>query len=186
MNERSLMGKNMRRSPQKIEDIEKQIADAALHLGVNPNGYSIRELAQKAQVAVGTIYRAIPNKNRLEQLLEERAEDVFCEYVLAPIPARLDMKGRFALVFDRLTDFITKEPEIAEFLATHGFKDDSKFKKSINLFIEEAAASGEIDIKLKPIALSLIWGPISSLLQYKGDTETANLLKDGIWAALQS
>ncbi|WP_240006596.1 TetR/AcrR family transcriptional regulator [Pseudaquidulcibacter saccharophilus] len=176
----------MRRSPQKVEDIEKQIADAALRLGNNIDGYSIQELAKKAELAVGTIYRVLPNKQQLDKLLEERCEEVFCKFILAPIPARLDMKGRFALVFDRLTDFIEQEPEVAEYLATHGFKDDSKFKTAITAFIDEAAVSGDIDIKLKPIALSLIWGPIASLLQCRGDKESAKILKESVWAALKS
>jgi AcrR family transcriptional regulator len=176
----------MRRSPQNIDDIKTQIAQAALRIGPNLDGFSVQELAQSANVAIGTIYRVLPTKAELKTIVNEYVEQSFNRHIFAPIRAKYDLKARFELVFARLIEYIELNKHEANYLAMYGIANDAQFKKAIYAFIDEASSIGVIDKALRPIAMSLIWGPILSLLQTKAQGINHELLCQSVWAALKA
>lgn len=154
----------MRRSPQPIENIEKQIAQAAINLGPNLSDFSVQDLAKEAKIAIGTIYRVLPNRNSLKEIVQARAESMFDAVVLAAIPAKLSPQERFNHVMVRIMDFAKGNSKAAEYLAFNGFSTNSNFRRSILGFIKEFVPMDFDEATMEKMGFSLIWGPISTLL----------------------
>lgn len=177
----------MRRSPQSVEEIQIQIALAAIKLGPNLESFSVQDLANEAGLAIGTIYRVMPNKDELKQLVKNYAQNEFDKIILIPIRATLDLKGRFETVFERIIDFAIKNPKMAQFLAINGFDENSNFNKAINAFLNEIAPMSNKNPSLSKIGLSLIWGPIASLLLSGAmNSEDYKSLSPIIWNAISA
>lgn len=177
----------MRRSPQSIEEIETQIAKAAIKLGPNLESFSIQELAKEANIAIGTIYRVLPTKIELNAIVKNYAQSEFDKIILIPIRATLDLKGRFETVFSRILDFAIKNPKMAQYLAINGFDENSNFSKAINAFLNEIAPMSNKNPSLSKIGLSLIWGPIASLLLSGAmNSEDYKSLSPIIWNAISA
>lgn len=177
----------MRRSPQPIENIEIKIAKAAIALGPNLDGFSMQELGKEANIAIGTIYRVLPNKDSLSNLVKNHAQSEFDKIILTPIRASLDLKSRFETVFERIIDFAIDNPKMAQYLAINGFDENSNFHKAIAAFLNQIAPMSEKNPALSKIGLSLIWGPISSLLLSGAmNKEDYKSLSPIIWNAISA
>ncbi len=173
----------MRRSPQKIEELKPILAEAALKLNPNPNEISCQELAKAAGLAIGTIYRIIPAKADLFQLVAEHAEKQFNEIVFAPLKAGLSIRDRFSLVFNRIFEFKKTHKDAARFLAFHGFGPQSLFLKSSDAFSKEGIATKIMDETIAPLAHALIWGPIAISIQNQSNPDI-EVLEEKVWHTL--
>lgn len=175
----------MRRSPQPVENIEKQIAEAAISLGPNLSDFSVQDLAKRAGVAVGTIYRVLPRRDSLKEIVQKRAETMFDIVVLAAIPAKLDAQERFNKVMIRILEFAKNNPKAAQYLAFNGFALNSNFRRAIIAFIKEFAPMGFEDDLMAKMGFSLIWGPIATLLS-SGDelNDEMEYIAPKIWKSI--
>ncbi len=176
-----------RRSPLGTKEISNIIADAAIKLSPYPDAISVQELAAKSNMAIGTIYRVMPKKADLKNLMAKYVEEKFNSVIFTPIRASLDLKSRFSIVFGRINDFIDKEPECAKFLAVNGFDADCAFFKAAHAFVSEGVSLGIMDENIKNIAQSLIWGPIAAHIINRTNNIETGAVKDQekrVWASL--
>lgn len=173
----------MRRSPQSIEELKPILAEAALALNPNPNEISCQELAKSAGLAIGTIYRIIPSKSDLFNLVAEHAEKQFNEIVFAPIRGGLAIRERFSLIFKRIFEFNKTHKPSARFLAFHGFGPQSLFLKSSDAFSKEGIATNIMDESTAPLAHALIWGPIAISIQNQSNPDIG-ALEEKVWHTL--
>lgn len=173
----------MRRSPLPIDELKPILAEAALKLNPNPNEISCQELAKAAGLAIGTIYRIIPAKSDLYDLVAEHCERKFNEIVFAPIKSGLNIRERFSLVFKRIFEFQKKNQDAARFLAFHGFGPQSLFLKSSDAFSKEGIKTNIMDENTAPLAHALIWGPISISIQNKANPDI-EVLENKVWQTL--
>jgi AcrR family transcriptional regulator len=178
-----------RRSPRTIEQIEAQLLMAALALGDSLDATSMPRLAHVAGIAVGTLYRIAPSKAALGARLEEIAWARFDTCLFAPFPARLDIKARFELMFERLMRFASEQTAVARFLATRPMPDRSAFLRASAVFARDGAAAG----LFKPLSghqiAALVWGPLAVLLRNQEpgkdfDRSVSSSLEPSIWDAL--
>lgn len=175
----------MRRSPQSIENIERQIAEAAIALGPNLSDFSVQDLAKKAGFAIGTIYRVLPTRDSLKEIVQKRAETMFDAVVLAAIPAKLDAQERFNSVMMRIMDFAKGNPKAAQYLAFNGFSVESNFRRAILGFIKEFAPIGFEEETMAKLGFSLIWGPIATLLSSGEDlSDEMETIAPKIWKSI--
>ncbi len=175
----------MRRSPQPVENIEKQIAEAAINLGPNLSDFSVQDLARQAGIAIGTIYRVLPTRDSLKEIVQKRAEAMFDAVVLSAIPARLDAQSRFNKVMVRIMDFAKGNAKAAEYLAFNGFSAESNFRRAIVAFIREFAPMNIDDAIMEKLGFSLIWGPIATLLASGDDLgDELETIAPKIWKSI--
>lgn len=174
----------MRRSPQLINDLKPLLADAAMALSSHPNEISVQALAKAAGLAIGTIYRIIPAKSDLFEIVQYRAEEKFNNIVFAPIRGGQSLRVRFELIFNRIFEFVDSEPDAAKFLALHGFSTQSLFLKSSTAFSDEGIKTNLMRQNIAPMAHALIWGPIAVAILQKANDIKAKDLEECIWHTL--
>ena len=174
-----------RRSPSTTKEIEEIIAKSAIELGVQIDGISIKQLADSAGLAIGTIYRVLKTKDDLNALITKYCENHFNAFVFQAIPAKLPLRGRFSLVFSRIMQFIEQEKQCARFLGFNGFSVNSLMVKASSGFAAEGSSFDLMDKNIIPLAYAIIWGPISEILKNDENVPFDNsTLENSIWAAL--
>lgn len=175
-----------RRSPESIEAIEARILAAALTLGNSLDAISMPELAGKAGIAVGTLYRIAPSKADLAVKLETAARAKFDQTVFAPFPARLNLRDRFALIWARLGQFALEQTDVARFLACRPFPAESGFIKASAVFARDGLATGELRALDGQTVAALVWGPLSGLLRNQAcSADRLQELEHAIWDSLR-
>ena len=99
------------------ESIDDRIRTAALHL-FNERGYgaaTVDEIARKAGVGIGTLYRRWPDKPSLANEVYAHVSDRIQAYQARPARGR-SRKARFINLLRSFSDFATAEPEMLLFL----------------------------------------------------------------------
>jgi AcrR family transcriptional regulator len=176
-----------RRSPRSIAALQDAIVNAALDLGGDLDAVSMPDLAGKAGVAVGTLYRVAPGKVELRAMVALAAQVRFETVVFAPFPVRLTLQDRFNLIFDRLAGFATADPQAAHFMARQAHGPDSAYGRASVGFARDGAAAGMFPDWTGADVIALTWGPVAALiLAERFDPQAAARLKPALWRALTS
>jgi AcrR family transcriptional regulator len=176
-----------RRSPRPVAALQTAIVDAALAAGGELDGLSMPELAGRAGVAVGTLYRVADGKAALQALVSQVVQARFEAAVFAPFPARLTLEDRFGLIFDRLAAFAEADPPAARFLARNPHPPNGAYVRASAGFARDWAAGGGFPAWTGADVIALTWGPVAALL-LAGDFSPAAAarLKPALWAALRT
>lgn len=101
--------------------MEQAILGAALEL-FGERGYGntpVPQVAERAGVAVGTIYRYFPGKQGLVNALYRRWKRAFAEELLGELDPGEAPKALFDRVWDRLAAFASRHPDAFAFLEMH-------------------------------------------------------------------
>jgi AcrR family transcriptional regulator len=161
------------------------VVEAALALGGDLDAVSMPDLAHRAGVAVGSLYRVAPGKTELRAIVSAAARSRFEQVVFAPFPARLTLQDRFGLIFDRLVGFASADPGAAGYLARHSHASDSAYGRASAGFARDGAASGVFPGWTGEEVVALTWGPVAALLLAgRFDPQSAARLKPALWRAL--
>jgi len=97
------------------------ILDTALQLFVE-YGYEatpISMLADKAKIAIGTIYRYYPSKNDIANALFQKWKKNFHDELQEGFPIDASIREKFKFLFFRMVSFYKKHPTAFEFLEFH-------------------------------------------------------------------
>lgn len=174
-----------RRSPEPVSALEVRLVAAALSLGDSLDAIAMPELAKASGLAVGTLYRLAPGKVALAELVTRAVRARFDAVVFAPFPARLDLKGRFDTIWQRLSQFLLDEPDAARHLAVRALPEGSAFRKASAAFARDGAALGALrDMDADTLA-ALVWGPVAAMA--RDGTASSERLADlgqAVWAGL--
>ena len=174
-----------RRSPRPLSAMTEAVVQAALALDGDLDAVSMPDLARRAGVAVGSLYRVAPGKTELRALVSAAARGRFETVVFAPFPARLTLQDRFGLIFDRLVRFAEAEPGAAAYLARHPHGADSAYGRASAGFARDGAASGVFPGWTGGEVMALTWGPVAALLLAgRFDPASAARRKPALWRAL--
>lgn len=101
--------------------MEQAILGAALEL-FGERGYGntpVPQVAERAGVAVGTLYRYFPGKQGLVNALYRRWKRAFAEELLGELDPEEAPKALFDRVWDRLAAFASQHPDAFAFLEMH-------------------------------------------------------------------
>lgn len=98
-----------------------RVLDAALELfaAQGPDATPVPAIAERAGVAVGTIYRSFEGKAELVNALFRRWKAELRDRLLAPRPEGLTPREEFAEWWGRLGDFAVEHPTALVFLELH-------------------------------------------------------------------
>jgi AcrR family transcriptional regulator len=174
-----------RRSPRPIAALQTAIVDAALAAGGDLDSISMPELAKRAGVAVGSLYRVADSKQALAILIGKVVQARFEAAVFGPFPARLTLKDRFELIFDRLVGFAEADRASARYLARNPHAPDSAYARASTGFARDGAADGTFPDWTGADVIALTWGPVAALVLADAfDPQAARRLKQALWRAL--
>ncbi len=98
-----------------------QIMEAALGLFVERGFYgtAVPEIADRASVGAGTIYRYFESKEALVNAIYRQEKTKFAHLVVDDFPASATTREQFRLLFDRMAKFTIANPESFVFLELH-------------------------------------------------------------------
>ena len=97
------------------------ILKAALELFVERgfHGTPVPEVAERAGVGAGTIYRAFENKEALVNALYRRWKQTIAQQLVDQFPADRPPREQFRIIWERMADFALAHPRELSFLELH-------------------------------------------------------------------
>jgi len=184
-------------------DKREAIIDAALTLFVERGFYgtAVPEIADKAGVGAGTIYRYFDSKEALVNAIYRQEKLRFGHDVIGDFPAAATTREQFRLLWTRMAKFAIAHPDSFVFLELHHHARylDAESRaveaRMLDLFIcviEKAQARGEIKAGMPRLIIGMVTGAfvgvIRSCVEVDMPLEKADwtLAEQCMWEAIRS
>ncbi|MGE0400466.1 MAG: TetR/AcrR family transcriptional regulator [Kofleriaceae bacterium] len=184
-------------------DKREAILDAALELFVERGffGTAVPEIADKAGVGAGTIYRYFESKEALVNAIYRQQKQSFAGVVLADFPANSSTRDQFRTMWMRMAKFATENPQAFVFMELHHHQryldDESRAleQRMLDLFTGVVvAAQGRRELKAGPprllmgIVMGAFVGVIRSCVEFEQPLEQADwvLAEQVLWEAVRA
>jgi AcrR family transcriptional regulator len=185
-------------SGQQNTDKAELILGAALELFERQgfDGTAVPELARKAGVGTGTIYRYFDTKEALLNALYQRWKSAYNDVVLAPCDPTIPMRARLGIYWRRMTGFARAEPRAVKFMEMHhhaAYLDatsrelSERYLAAATDFLDEGIRSGVLKPLPPQLAAVLMWGALIGLMKMYptlDDTVVAQV-EDCLWDAVR-
>ncbi|MEI9990485.1 MAG: TetR/AcrR family transcriptional regulator [Rhizomicrobium sp.] len=182
-------------------DKRARLLDAALDLFETRgfDGVAVPEIAARAGVATGTVYRYFASKEALVNAIYRQWKDIYNAFVLAPLPPSLSVREKFSATWQRMMVFARTYPRAARFMDLHhhgAYLDaDSRalsrtYGETARAFVAEARAAGAIRDIDPALVVALMWGAAAGLTKFASqgalafDARTASDLEEALWRAI--
>jgi AcrR family transcriptional regulator len=157
-------------------DKREAVLDAALKLFAAQgfHGTSMPEVAEKAHVGAGTIYRYFESKEALVNALFQRWKAELSQHLLGELPPDLPTRDVFHRVWTRLAGFAQQNPEAFCFLELHhhqpyldaeSVRIEMELLQMLGAFVEAATAAGSLKPLPPAMLIALGYGAMSGLLK---------------------
>ena len=182
-------------------DKRDRLLEAALDLFETRgfDGVAVPEIAAKAGVATGTVYRYFESKEALVNVLYRHWKAVYNAFVLAPVAPTLSVRAKFSAYWQRMMVFARTYPRAARFMDLHhhgAYLDEESralsltYAETARAFMAEARAAGAIRDIDPTLIVALMWGAAAGLAKFAGqnaiafDAVTASTMEDALWRAI--
>lgn len=161
------------------------------------DGTAVPELARRAGVGTGTIYRYFATKEALLNALYQRWKSAQNTYVLGEMPPDLTIRERFGLYWRRMAGFARAEPRALRFMELHhhaAYLDQTsralgeRYRAVASGFIAEGVAAGVMKPLAPEFAVALLWGALVGMLKLCGEL-TPELIAEAetcLWDAFRA
>jgi TetR/AcrR family transcriptional regulator, repressor of fatR-cypB operon len=185
------------------DDPRARILSAALEL-FEERGFdatAVPEVAKRAGVATGSIYRYFASKDELVNALYRSWKTKYYETVLSDPPPDATARAAFSHYWRGMAAFARKYPTAARFLDLHhhsGYLVDESLKPERDAqaiaasFIARGVQAGEVR-KIAPVVLiALMTGAMRGLLAFAGkgeltlDDATVQTIEDCVWHGIKA
>ena len=184
-------------------DKREAILGAALELFVERgfHGTAVPEVAERAGVGAGTIYRYFASKEVLVNELYRRHKQLLATRVLAQFPVEVSAREQFRAFWHRMARFVADEPLGFAFLELHNHRSyldaesravEERLRQFGIKFLERAQQKGEIRAVAPGILIGLVLGAFIGLVRHASecgltlDTDTWTTAEQCIWEAVRS
>jgi len=186
---------------KSVEDKRAKLLEAALDLFETRgfDGVAVPQIASKAGVAVGTVYRYFETKEALVNALYRQIKQSYNDAILAPIPSGLPTREVFSTYWQRMTEFAREKPRATRFmdLHHHGAYLDAEsralsktYAKAAESFVRDGRRRGDIRDLDPVLVVALMWGAATGLTKFaasgalKFNEAAANDMEDALWRAI--
>jgi AcrR family transcriptional regulator len=157
-------------------DTRESILDAALEVFSERgfHGASVPDVAQRAGVGVGSIYRHFTNKEGLGNALYVRWKTRYVEEVLDALPTHGSWRERFHGIWEGMVGFALAHPGVLEYLEFHhhsSYLDEQSAQISARMgtrmreMIESGQADGVFVDAPVPLLLNMVYGSFIRLVR---------------------
>lgn len=174
-----------------VTDKREAIMAAALELFVERGFYgtAVPEIADKAGVGAGTIYRYFVNKEALVNALYRQEKQRFAERVLTEFPRTTIARELFRTMWHRMATFAVENPKPFIFLELHHHapyldaESQALEHRMLELFtnvVVSAQARGELKVGPPRLLMSIVMGAFVGVI--RSCVEVAAPLGDADWA----
>jgi AcrR family transcriptional regulator len=181
-----------------------RVLDAALAVFTERTyaGAAVPQVAERAGIGVGTIYRSFPGKEALANAVYRRAKLALLDHLLAaldPLDADAPARDRVAAVWSGLAAYADRDPDGFAFLEHQqhaAYLDDESRAVSARVdalaadLVRAGQATGEIRPGDPEVLVALAFGAyvgITKLARWRGTTPSAAdvaLAGDAVWHLL--
>lgn len=166
----------MAKARKVVEDKRQAILDAALALFAEQgfHGTAIPEVARKAGVAAGTIYRYFDSKEAMVNVLYCEWRDRAQAFVLDGFDPTRPPRDQFGYYWRRLMEFALKHPKAIAFLDFHhhqpyldakSLEKEKAGRATLKPFIEAAQESGVLKRIQPEIIMAITIGALIGLVK---------------------
>jgi AcrR family transcriptional regulator len=175
---------------EKGADKRDAILQAALELFVERgfHGTAVPEVAERAGVGAGTIYRYFASKEALVNELYQREKSTLSARVLREFPLAASAREQFGALWRRLATYAQEEPLGFAFLELHNHQsyldaDSKAIEERITQFgmefIRQAQRRGDIRAVEPMLLVGIVLGAFIGLV--RRSTECGLVLDDAAW-----
>lgn len=198
------MNKPIHKAPGELHDHPKRdaILDAALDLFAvkGYHGTTVPEVADKAGVGAGTVYRYFESKEALVNALYQKWKMEFGRVLVEDFPLDQPIRAQFHELWTRVAKFAQHNARALDFLELHHHGDyldatSLAVEKQLLVPVAAFAENAQKQQLIKPIAPeilgALVWGAFMGLVaaQRKGLCEmskkTLDLAEECMWEAIR-
>jgi AcrR family transcriptional regulator len=182
-------------STARSEDLETRreaMLAAALELFATQgfDGTAVPELAKRAGVGAGTIYRHFESKEGLVNALYRREKQRLMTHLVERFPWQSTPRAQFRAFFFRLAGFAQREPLAFAFLEHHHHaryldRESRELERNsltpVRAFLERGQERGELKHLPSEALAAMVWGMLSGVVKAQSSGElvfTDELLAD--------
>lgn len=194
--------RTMARSPDSPDDKREAILGAALALFAERgfHGVAVPEIAARAKVAAGTIYRHFESKEAIVNALYARYKQALGASLLSDFPFSSPPRAQFHHFVTRFMAFARREPEALKFLEAHHHAPyldepckalESQMLQPFREFFTQGERA-KVTRRGSPEVLgALVWGGLVGLVRagWEGhltpDSKAERLAEDALWDAIR-
>lgn len=183
------------------DDKRARLLEAALDLYQTRgfDGVAVPEIATKAGVAVGTVYRYFASKEALVNALFRHWKGLYHAVVGAPMPAGVTPRQEFGLYWRRMMEFAVDHPKAIRFLDLqhHAAYLDAEsqamargFRDAADGFARRGREAGVIRDIDPSLIVPLMWGASAGLVKFSDtdgrtlDARTIVEMEEALWRAI--
>jgi AcrR family transcriptional regulator len=171
-----MMVKAKRGRPPATTDRREQILDAALRCFVERGFYgtTIPEIADKAQIAAGTIYHYFDSKEALVNALVRHWKQHIAQRVFAAFPQTASSREQFRTIWHEIVAFAMQSPTAFAFIELHNHASyldaeskaiDGNTKTFAHLMISRAQQQGVVKPLDAWVLMELIFGAFVGMMR---------------------
>src|SRR5688572_23028151 len=144
------------------------------------DGTSVPELAKRAGVGAGTIYRHFDSKEGLVNALYRREKQRLMAHLIDEFPWQATPRRQFRAFFFRLSGFARREPLAFAFLEHHHharyLDDESRALERNSLtpvraFLEQGKERGELKPLPSAALAAMVWGMLAGVVKAESTGE---------------
>lgn len=184
-------------------DKREAILEAALHLFVERGFYgtAVPEIAERAGVGAGTIYRYFESKEALVNAIYRQEKLHFGHTVLDDFPPAAPTREQFRLLWTRMAKFATVHPSAFIFIELHHHaryldaqsrEVEQRMTELFTAIVTTAQARGELKAGEPRLLMGLVMGAFVGVIRSCVDTDRPvedadwKLAEQCVWEAIRS
>jgi AcrR family transcriptional regulator len=175
-------------------DKRDAILTAALALFVERgfHGTAVPEIADRAGVGAGTIYRHFESKEAVVNELYRRHKQLLATRVLADFPAECVAREQFRALWHRMARYVADEPLGFAFLELHNHRSyldaesraiEARIRDFGVAFLQAAQRRGEVRATEPMILIGIVMGAFIGLVRFAAECKLT--LDDDAWRAAE-
>lgn len=182
------------------DDKREAILQAALALFSDRgfHGVAVPEIAKRAGVGAGTIYRHFESKEAIVNALYRRWKGSLSASLMGEFPFTKPARAQVEHVVDRLFEFAKKHPQALKFLEAHHHAPyldvqskalEERLTQPVRAFFEQ---HGRVTRKAQPeLLFGILWGGVMGVVRasWEGylalDHVVTDQTKEALWHALR-
>ena len=191
----------IRKSGTEAGGKRERLLDAALDL-FEARGFdavAVPEIALKAGVATGTVYRYFETKEALVNALYRHWKQRYNDAVLAPVPDAAGAREIFQAYWQRMMAFTRENARAVRFMELHHHApyldaqsraEGQRYAKAAQDFVSRARAEGSIRDLDPALIVALMWGAAAGLVKFASagtlplSADSAAAMEEALWRAI--